>query len=159
MRHDNQYTPVERERYIAPVHIHSSKRLFNEGAKLASHYSPVKEPIHTYHSEAKPVIKALPRRVETYHEEVLSSVRNYSAHKENLKVRFSENPYAREYQLPERRSPVREDVKECPSERSSPAKVITTRTYNTHGHVESHTTVDRVKNSPMKGYEEEEFVL
>ncbi|CAI2361803.1 unnamed protein product [Moneuplotes crassus] len=168
------YTPLVKGSYPAASSYHSTQKPAYEGSRVSTHHNSVREPIQAYYSESKPTLKAMPRNISPNRMDAPTdcyshSLRNFSAQKSHSKLSCNVDTQPRDYPTHTPHFSVKEEIKEFSptrysSERfkpvkASPSRVIRTRTYNNHGHVESHTTVDRVRTSPMKGCEEEEFVF
>jgi len=60
------YSPPVRHEHISTIIPHSLQRPIHEEIKMASHYSPVKETTHIYHSHSKPILKAIPHKPSPY---------------------------------------------------------------------------------------------
>jgi len=164
-----------RHEHISTIIPHSLQRPIHEEIKMASHYSPVKETTHIYHSHSKPILKAIPHKPSSYKSSTAEDfkkfekqsplrTRHFPPQKNNLTESNYKNYVGQDHthvhSFPHKYpySPEKVEIKEHAPMHYSPSKTITTTTYQNQGHVESHTTVDRNSNSPMKGFEEEEFV-
>ncbi|CAI2360904.1 unnamed protein product [Moneuplotes crassus] len=176
--HSNQKSFREYDRKHQPYSPARYSKPYNP-TRDPQPYSPSRVHSHTYYSEAKPHFETFqhqysPTRICNPPERFSNSVHNYSTHKETTRISQQESGLPREYLIHRNHSPVREEIKQyspkiqtaikyssrgCSPMKRSPSKIITTDTYKNHGRIESHTTVERMKDSPMKGCEEEEFAL